>query len=212
MSKSRFPGRCTQTILQAMAAIAATGNTAGLDINNLKGEALVVFSGVKTAGTNPTLAVALKVAPDVSAIDSIVAGANAGDGAIYDAWGGPDAVEEDIVVTLTSASSATVVGSVSGSLGNATVGTKFEHANVSFLLAAGDTAFEADDAFTIATLARVYAAVPGSSIASLTTDPSTQKHAIHIDKIGRYLRAYYTVGGTVGPSYMVSITLFTDNT
>lgn len=68
------------------------------------------------------------------------------------AWdGGASSVAETFTLTATSATEFTVVGSVSGSLGTATVGTPFSHAKLAFTLTAGTTAFVAGDKFLINT-------------------------------------------------------------
>lgn len=75
----------------------------------------------------------------------------AGTGTIS-AWdGGASSVAETFTITATSSTSFTVVGSISGNIGTATVGTQFVHAKLTFLLTAGGTAFTAGDAFLINT-------------------------------------------------------------
>ena len=71
---------------------------------------------------------------------------------IISAWdGGASSVSETFTITATSSTSFNVVGSVSGSIGAATVGTQFTHAKLTFLLTQGVTAFVAGDAFKINT-------------------------------------------------------------
>lgn len=71
---------------------------------------------------------------------------------VLTAWdGGASSVSETFTITATSATSFTVVGSVSGSIGPATVGTTFTHAKLTFLISAGGTAFVAGDAFKLNT-------------------------------------------------------------
>jgi hypothetical protein len=68
------------------------------------------------------------------------------------AWaGGASTIAETFTITATSATAFSVVGSISGSLGSATVGTPFSHAKLTFLISAGGTAFIVGDAFTLAT-------------------------------------------------------------
>lgn len=75
----------------------------------------------------------------------------AGNGTIS-AWdGGASSVSETFTLTATSSTSFNVVGSVSGSIGTATVGTTFTHAKLTFLLTQGSTVFAAGDAFKINT-------------------------------------------------------------
>lgn len=63
------------------------------------------------------------------------------------------AVAETVTVTATSATSFTVVGSVTGSMGVATVGTEFESPQVKLTITAGGTPFVATDAFIITSVA-----------------------------------------------------------
>lgn len=70
------------------------------------------------------------------------------------AWdGGTTSVGETFTLTATNPTTFSVVGSVSGSLGSATVGTQFVHAKITFMLTAGSTAFQAGDYFKINTCA-----------------------------------------------------------
>lgn len=74
-----------------------------------------------------------------------------GNGALT-AWdGGASSVSETFTITATSATNFTVVGSVSGSIGPATVGTTFTHAKLTFLISAGGTPFVAGDVFKLNT-------------------------------------------------------------
>ena len=58
-------------------------------------------------------------------------------------------VAQTITCTATSATSFDVVGSVSGALGTATVGTPFTSAQIDFTITAGGTAYVAGDVWTI---------------------------------------------------------------
>lgn len=62
-----------------------------------------------------------------------------------------NAVEEDIIVTMTSATAFDVVGTVSGPMGSGTVGTVFTDASskISFMIASGNVAFVANDEFQL---------------------------------------------------------------
>lgn len=60
-------------------------------------------------------------------------------------------VAETFTITATGATTFTVVGSVSGALANATVGTPYTSAKIAFTITAGGTAFQAGDVFTINT-------------------------------------------------------------
>lgn len=63
--------------------------------------------------------------------------------------GTPTSVTETITMTATSATSFNVVGSISGALGTATVGTDFTSAVIEFRIVAGATPFVAGDTFTL---------------------------------------------------------------
>ena len=74
-----------------------------------------------------------------------------GNGTFTNYRGGASSVAETFEITATSATQFSVVGSVSGNIGTATVGTQFTHAKLELLLTAGGTAFVAGDKFTIST-------------------------------------------------------------
>ncbi len=74
-----------------------------------------------------------------------------GDGTISDVSGGPNSVAETITLTATDSTHFSVSGSVSGSLGTATVGTAFTSGNINFTISAGGTDFQPGDTFTITT-------------------------------------------------------------
>ena len=198
-------GDSTLTTLQTPASVSADGSTAGIDARSLTGQGAIIMTALKTAGTNPTLAVKLQGTQDADVVTSVTPGSNTGTGTCTQVYGGPDAVAETITVTLTNATTATVVGSVSGSLANATVGTVYSSAQVTFLLTAGGTAFANNDTFAIITTARTYADVDGGAFTGLTTAASIQKKAIDFDKAPRYLRITYDIGGTDSPAYTVAI-------
>jgi hypothetical protein len=198
-------GDSTLTTLQAAAAISADGNTAGVDCRNLIGQGAVILTALNTAGTNPTLAVKLQGTQDADVVTSVTPGANTGNGTCTQVYGGPDAVAENITLTFSNATTAAVVGSVSGALGNATVGTLFSNANVEFLLTAGSAAWINGDTIVIVTTARTYADVAGGAFTGLTTGASIQKKAINFDQLPRYLRVNYDIGGTVSPAYTVAV-------
>lgn len=198
-------GDSTLTTLQAAAAISADGNTAGVDCRNLIGQGALILTAINTAGTNPTLAVKLQGTQDADVVTSVTPGANTGNGTCTQVYGGPDAVAENITLTFSNATTAAVVGSVSGALGNATVGTLFSNANVEFLLTAGSAAWINGDTIVIVTTARTYADVAGGAFTGLTTGASIQKKAINFDQVPRYLRVDYDIGGTVSPAYTVVV-------
>jgi hypothetical protein len=198
-------GDSTLTTIQTPASISADGSSAGVDARNLIGQGALIMTALKTAGTNPTLAVKLQGAQDGDVVTSVTPGTNTGNGTCTEVYGGPDAVAETITLTFSNATTAAVVGATSGALGSATVGTRFTSANVSFLLTAGSTGWANLDTIAIITTERTYADVDGGAFTGLTTAASIQKKAIDFDKCPRYLRATYDIGGTSSPAYTVAI-------
>lgn len=207
MQIEEFSSASSLTTLQAPAVVAASGSTAGIDINTLRSKAAAILMALNTAGTNPTLAIKLQHAPDGDVVTSVTPGSNTGNGTCTQVYGGPDAVAENITLTFSNATTAAVVGSVSGALGNATVGTLFSNANVEFLLTAGSAAWINGDTIVIVTTARTYADVGSGAFTGLTTGASIQKIGLDLDKLKRFLRVNYTIGGTVGPSYTLGVAL-----
>lgn len=200
-----MPSFASASILATLhaAEVTADSNSAGVDIGDYQQEVIVNLATANTAGTNPTLAVKLQHAQDTNLISNVAAGTNAGNGTLTEVWAGPDAVAETFTLTASNATTFAVSGSVSGSLGNATVGTKFTHAKIAFLLTAGSAAFEAADSFTFDVAARTYADVDGGGFTGATTGAAAQKVAIDVNKLGRYLRLNFDIGGTNTPSYRV---------
>ena len=200
-----MPSFASASVLTALhgAAVSSNSNSAGVDISSYNGEVLVNLATGNTAGTNPTLAVKLQDTPNTNVVSNVAASTNTGTGTLTEVEGGADAVAETFTLTASNATTFAVSGSVSGSLGNATVGTKFIHAKVAFLLTAGGTAFAGSDSFTFDVAARTYADVDGGGFTSLTTGASGQKLAINTDKLGRWVRLNFVIGGTVSPAYQV---------
>lgn len=199
-------GDAALTNIQAPASITATGTSAGIDARSLKGQGALIATVRNTAGSSPTLAFKLQGSLDTDAVTGVTPGVgNAGNGTCYDVEAGPDAVAETITLTFTDATTAAVVGETSGALGNATVGQRFTSAVIAFDLVAGADAFEADDTIAIVTTERTYADVAGGGFTSLTTAASAQKRNLDFDKLPRYLRMAYTVGGTNNPAYTVAV-------
>jgi len=198
-------GDATLTNIQAPAAISADGNSAGIDARSFKGQGAIVLMARNTAGSTPTLALKLQGSPDTDAVTSVTPGSNTGTGNCFDVVAGPDAVAETITLTFSNATTAAVAGSVSGALGNATVGQRFTSAYVAFDLVAGGTAFANGDTIAIVTTARSYSDVDGGAFTGLTTGTSTQKRAINFDRCPRYLRMNYDIGGTSSPAYTLAV-------
>jgi flagellar hook protein FlgE len=76
---------------------------------------------------------------------------NVGNGTISGEAATAATVAQTITMTATSATQFSVVGSVSGALGTATVGTPFTSGQIDFTIAAGSTAFAAGDTITVPT-------------------------------------------------------------
>jgi hypothetical protein len=76
---------------------------------------------------------------------------NTGNGRVTAFFGSSGSVAEVFTLTASNSTTFSVVGSVSGSLGNATVGTPFTSTKVNFTLVAGSAAFVSGDSFLICT-------------------------------------------------------------
>lgn len=204
-----FAGGAIAGTIKSPEAVTTTGNTAPIDITDFRGMCIALANIVNTAGTNPTMAVKLQSAPDVDVVSSI-GYAGTGNGSLTECAGGAGAVAETVTITFSNATTAGVVGSVSGSLGTATVGTKFTHVNISFLLAAGSTPFINTDAFTVVLAARVFTDVSQAVFTTVTgaLAASHQKKTFDVDGMGRYMRARMTIGGTDAPAFNVGIMLY----
>jgi hypothetical protein len=103
--------------------------------------------------------------------------AGTGNGTLTDYKGGSASVAEVFTITATSSTNFTVVGSSSGSLAAATVGTPYTGTKVQFLLTAGGTAFVAGDKFTFSTAPKWTAlrADPGALVSA--TGATTGQYA-----------------------------------
>lgn len=199
-------GDATLTNIQAPASITADGNSAAIDARSLAGHGAIVMTARNTAGTTPTLALKLQGSPDVDVVTSVTpGGGNTGTGTCFDVVGGPDAVAETITLTFSNATTAAVVGGTSGSLGNATVGQRFTSAYIAFDLVAGGDAFVNGDTIAIVTTARSYSDVAGGGFTSLTATASTQKRNLDFDRLPRYLRMNYDIGGTNSPAFTIAV-------
>lgn len=199
-------GDSTLTTLLTPTAITADGSTAGVDCRSLIGQGAIIMTALPTAGTTPTLAVKLQHAQDGDVVTSVTPGVgNTGNGTFTQVYGGPDAVAEDITITFSNATTATVVGSVTGPLANLTVGTLYQSSKIELLVTAGSAAFVNTDSCVIATTARTYADVSGGAFTGLTTDRAIEKKALNFDKLGRFLRVNYDIAGTDNPAYTVTV-------
>lgn len=203
-----FASGSTQTTLLTPVAVAANGNTAGVDITQYQGEIMVTLSSLNTAGTNPTLAAKLQHAQGGDIVTSVTPGANTGNGTFTQVYGGADSVAENITITFSSASAFAVSGSVTGAMAAGTVGTLYSTPQVEFMVTAGTAAFINGDTCVIVTTARTYADVGSGAFTGLTTLGSLQRLAVNADALGKYLRLNFVIGGTVGPSYAVGAAIY----
>jgi hypothetical protein len=138
----------------------------------------------------------------------VTPGSNTGNGTFTQVYGGADSVAENITITFSSASAFAVSGSVSSTMAAGTVGTLYSTPQIEFLVTAGSAAFINGDTCVIVTTARTYADVGSGAFTGLTTTGSVQRLAVNLDKLGRYLRLNFDIGGTVGPSYIVGCGLY----
>lgn len=75
----------------------------------------------------------------------------AGNGTLTAYKGGASSIAETFEIEATDATTFSVTGSISGSIGTATAGSAFSHAKLSFLISSGSTPFVAGDLFTLST-------------------------------------------------------------
>jgi flagellar hook protein FlgE len=100
---------------------------------------------------------------------------NVGNGTLTGLAAPSSSVAQTITLTATSATTFSVVGSVSGNLGTATVGTPFTSAQFDGTINAGSTAFAAGDTITVPTTALTLGnigAIPITGFADGATDQS----------------------------------------
>ncbi len=81
----------------------------------------------------------------------VYGGSNTGNGTVSAITEPPGAEAQTITMTAITATTFSVVGSVSGSLGTATVGTAFTSGQLNFKIVAGGTAFATGDTITVPT-------------------------------------------------------------
>lgn len=203
-----FASAAVQKNVRVPANVTTDGNSPGVDVLDYEGEVLVHLSSLNTAGTNPTLAVKLQHAADTDIVTSVTPGSNTGNGTFTQVYGGPDAVAENITITFSSATAFAVSGSVTGAMSAGTVGTLYSNAQVEFLVTAGTAAFINGDTCVIVTTARSWSDVPNGAFTGLTTGGAQQGLAVNVDKLGRWLRLNFDIGGTVSPSYVIGAALY----
>jgi flagellar hook protein FlgE len=139
---------------------------------------LLPVHGVPQTGVLATGTLVFNGNGELTATTAPTAGApgytGTGNGVMSAVTAGAASVAETITMTATSATSFSVVGSVSGALGTATVGTPFTSGQIGFTITAGSTAFIAGDAFTVATAPGTLAAIPPISIKNFADGASNQ--------------------------------------
>jgi len=141
------------------------------DLNPVNGAAQtgILSSGTLTFDGNGNLI------GDVGGAGTPTYGAkNVGNGTITGLGATGATVAQTITLTATSATQFSVVGSVSGNLGTATVGEAFTSPQLDFTLNAGSTAFAAGDTVTIPTTALTLGNVPAIAITGFADGASNQ--------------------------------------
>jgi flagellar hook protein FlgE len=101
-------------------------------------------------------------------------GTNVGNGTVSALSATASTGTQTITLTATSATQFTVVGSVSGALGTATVGTPFSSGAANFTINAGSTAFAVGDSITIPTTALTLSNVKAIPITNFADGATNQ--------------------------------------
>jgi flagellar hook-associated protein 2 len=140
--------------------IGPTSNTLSTLASYINGQSLGVSANVISDASGQRLALVSNISGQPGNLTVVPSGSagtasynGVGDGTITGLAGGTASKNETITLTATDATHFSVNGSVSGSLGTATVGTTFTSNNISFAINAGNTDFQAGDAFTVPTAA-----------------------------------------------------------
>jgi hypothetical protein len=199
-----FAGGSTLSAPLDPVSITADQNTAGFDVTPYVGTVCFILAALNTAGTDPTLDVALESSNEENLIGTITY-SGTGNGKLTEVWAGPDAIAENITVTFSSATAFAVAGAETGAIGTGTVGTRFTSPQLSFIAFAGSTAFVNTDAFTVPVSARTYEAVDGAAFETVEDGTGIQRLAVEVDSLGKYLRFALDISGTDNPAYTVGI-------
>ncbi len=104
-----------------------------------------------TASGHYELATLLRDALSVNGSAFGLSYAGVGDGTFEGYRGGTASIAETFTITALSSSTWTVVGSVSGSLPNASTGSPYSQSKLAFTIVAGATAFQAGDQWILST-------------------------------------------------------------
>lgn len=99
---------------------------------------------------------------------------NVGNGTVSGLGASASTVAETVTLTALSPTSFSVVGSVSGALGTATVGTPFASGPINFTIAAGSTAFATGDTITVPTTPLTLANIPAIPITGFADGATNQ--------------------------------------
>lgn len=204
MDNSYFAAAADLAIIKAPVSVTADGNSVGFDFTHYTGRVAFILAALNTAGTDPTMAIKLRGSADIDLIGAIT-GVRAGNGTISELRALADAVTEAVTIAFTSATAFTVTGATSGNLAAGVIGTKYSNAQIEFVIAAGSTAFEIADTFIVAVTARTYADIPGAVFAALAAGASVQRIVVDSDKLPRFGRFAFDIGGTDNPAYTLSI-------
>jgi flagellar hook protein FlgE len=101
-------------------------------------------------------------------------GANVGNGTLTDEEATAATVGQTVTLTATSATTFSVVGSVSGAMGTATVGSPFTSGQLGFTIAAGNTAFATGDTITVPTTPLTASNITGIPITGFADGAANQ--------------------------------------
>jgi len=141
------------------------------DLNTVNG---VVPSGVLATGTLTFDGNGVMIGTAGGAGTPVPGGTNVGNGTVSGLGATAATVGQTITMTATSATQFAVVGSVSGALGTATVGTPFTSGQINFTINAGSTAFAAADTITVPTTPLTVANVKAIPITGFADGASNQ--------------------------------------
>lgn len=172
-------------------------HTVAIDVNiaNLTSDEVDSYGALKP-GVPLTAAGALLAAPTASAPAAAVAdGGNTGNATIGSLQGRVGGVAETITVTATvtggaAVGKASVVGSVSGYLGEATVGTLFVSEAIEFLITDGAIDLTEGDIYTIAVTAGATDRLYGVTVESTKLVASNSD----TDRVGKFQIAVAVIG------------------
>lgn len=120
-------------------------NTLGITLDAVNVTELMIALGLQGADEETGY-----TAYEAGSVGDVSAGANTGNGTVENHGAKPAAVTETITLTATSPTNFNVSGSVSGSMADATVGSRYSNDQIHFKIEVGSVAFQAGDSFTFA--------------------------------------------------------------